>query len=580
MSLSLIIASCGTESTEGTITSTDDPQYGGTLTVALGGDVSDFLPWSIFTAAPVAVCNEWLWNGDWTKGIAGGYGTNDVSWGASTNLKPYKAYFLADNIHWEIDEGGKTGTIYFSVKEGVHFSLDPDNPISVMVGGREVTIDDVIWNYDMRMNDPRNHPGLFLHTSFPWTEGIFCKKIGPREASFTCPIAELLNGVMLLCDGAQIMPPEVDEQYGEESTTNFQVCVGAGAFMMTDHVADNKVEVKRNPNYWGKNPIGPGKGDQLPYLDGIKYLIMADVSTQQAGFRTAQLDQISSISIEDKATFLQQKPELKHAEGFIGAANLLGMRTDKEGTPFADVNVRRAMMMATDFNEINEGLYQGLGHILTWPYWKQKGYEGLYLDLDDPDMPATVKELYVYNPDKARQLIVDAGYPDGFKAEVMMTQGDVDYYSIVKEMWEKVGIKLEFSIVEFPNYYNMLLSRNYNEMITGFIPPPSSWPEVAGYTGVTMSNFSLINDAHVNQATAHMLTTAITDLDAAMAETRELMKYLLEGAWVIPTPRYPTYTLWWPWLKNYSGENSVGWLASNWPWWVYIDQGLKTQMGY
>ena len=55
---------------------------------------------------------------------------------------------------------------------------------------------------------------------------------------------------------------------------------------------------------------------------------------------------------------------------------------------------------------------------------------------------------------------------------------------------------------------------------------------------------------------------------------------LLPGAWVIPTPRYPTYTLWWSWLKNYSGENSVGWLAFNWSKWVWVDQDIKDTMGH
>ncbi|MDH5696719.1 MAG: hypothetical protein OEZ00_09020, partial [Dehalococcoidia bacterium] len=110
--------------------------------------------------------------------------------------------------------------------------------------------------------------------------------------------------------------------------------------------------------------------------------------------------------------------------------------------------------------------------------------------------------------------------------------------------------------------------------------PPSSWPEVAGYTGITSSNFSRINDPFVNAATDHMLTTAITNLTAAMTETRELMKYLLEGAWVIPTPRYPTYTLWWPWVKSYSGENVIGWAASIWPWFVWVDEDMQRSMGY
>ncbi len=594
MTLSLLAVSCGTDEEEEQQQQqeqeeeqeeeieqppADKPEYGGILNISLTADVDDFLPWSIFTAQPVMACNEWLWNGDWAKGPAGGYGTNEVGWEASTNIKDLKAYYIADNIRWEVDAGGETGTIYIKIKEGIHYGLDPDNPASVLVGGREVTIDDVLWNFNTRLNDTRNHPGLFLGTSYPWTHGIYGKKIGPQEASFTIPIAELLNGVMLLCDGAQIFPPELDEEYEGDSTTDWNVCFGAGAFMVKDVVINNKIELKRNPNYWGTNPVGPGKGDQLPYLDGVKYIIMPDLSTRQAALRTGQIDQLGMVTIEDRAMLLGQNTELKEALGGMSAVNLLGMRTDIAGTPYANVKVRQAMMMATDFNAINDSLYDGLGHILTWPYWKQKGYEGLYLGLDDPDMPENIKELYVYNPARAKELMEEAGYPDGFKATVVLTDTEVDYYSIVKDMWEEIGIDLEFSIQETGGYLSILYGLSYEEMIVGAIPPPSSWPEVAGYTGISLSNFSRINDPYLNEATAHMLTTAITNLNSAMTETREMMKHLLEGAWVIPTPRYPSYTLWWPWLKNYSGENSVGWLAWNWPWWVYIDQDLKAEMG-
>ena len=272
--------------------------------------------------------------------------------------------------------------------------------------------------------------------------------------------------------------------------------------------------------------------------------------------------------------------EIKEAVGGLMAVNLLGMRTDRSGTPFADVRVRRAMYMATDFNEINEGLYHGLRQINSWPYWYQKGYEDLYLSLDDPDCPAEVKELFVYNPEKAKQLLADAGYPTGLKAEILMTENEVDYYSVIKDQWKKVGINLEFDVQEWGEYWGILNSYTYEEMVVAAIPPPSSWPEVAGYTGVTSSNFSKIDEPEINEGTNHMLQTAITDLNAAMRETRELMKILLPGAWVIPTPRYPTYTLWWSWLKNYSGENSVGWLAFNWPTWVWVDQGMKDTLGH
>lgn len=556
MSLSLVVASCSDNGTDDTaddeeqevMPAAEEPQYGGEISLSLTADIDDFLPWSIFTAEPVWMCNDWLWNGDWAKGPAGGYGTNEVGWETSTNINSLKANYLAEDIRWEVDEGGTTGTMYVTIKPGIHYGLDEDNPASVLVGGREVTIDDVLWNFNTRMNDDRTHPGLFLGTYFPWTNGIYGEKIGEREAKFTFPIEQLLNGVMLLCDGAQIMAPELDEEWEEDSTVDWHVCTGAGAFTITDYVAGNTIELKRNPNYWMKNPVGPGEGDQLPYLDTVKYIIMPDLSTRLASLRTGQIDQMSMLSIEDRAMMIQQKPEMKEAVGGFSTVRLLGMRTDLEGTPYADVKVRRAMMMATDFNEINDSLYEGLGQILTWPYWYQKGYENLYLGLDDADMPDTIKELYTYNPEKAKELLTEAGYPEGFKAELVLTNetAEVDYYSIVKDMWAKVGIELDLNPLELGAYNGVLYGITYENMIVGHIPPPSSWPEVAGYTGVTLSNFSRIDDPFVNDATDHMLTTAITDLNAAMLETRELMKYLLEGAWVIPAPRYPSYILWWP----------------------------------
>jgi peptide/nickel transport system substrate-binding protein len=612
MVLSLVIASCGpkveeeakvtqqgtgqtvtTGGEEGTInetaktgakteevTSSDKPQYGGSITLAMNRDVNDFLPWSLAPSTPVQQCNDWIWNGDWAKGPAGGYGTNDVGWEASTNIPSLKAGYIGEDIHWAVDDGGQTATIYITVKKGIHYSLDPTSEASRLVNGRELTVDDVIWNYDMRMNDERTHPGACIYPFFPWIRGITCTKIGPQELSMTFPIGRFLNAIMDVLDGTQILPPEVDEVYHAESTTDWRCSVGVGPFMMEDYVPGNVATVKRNPNYYGTNPIGPGKGDQLPYLDKIKYILMQDLSTQLAAFRTGQLDQMNPFSIEDRAQMIKENPDLKEAAGGLLAANLLFMRTDRAGTPYADVRVRQAMMMATDFNEINDGLYQGLGQIQSWPYWKQKGYEDFYLDLDAPDCPDEVKELYVYNPEKAKQLLTEAGYPNGFKAEVVMQTTDVDYYSIIKDMWSKVGIDLTFKPLEYGQWQNVISTVAYDEMITGIMPPPSTFPEAAAYTQITWSNASLINDPYINKVAGEAALTSITDMNAGMRETRELMKYLLPKAYVIPTPRYPTYTLWWPWLKNYSGETCVGWLAWNWPWWVWVDKDLMKSMGY
>ena len=73
---------------------------------------------------------------------------------------------------------------------------------------------------------------------------------------------------------------------------------------------------------------------------------------------------------------------------------------------------------------------------------------------------------------------------------------------------------------------------------------------------------------------------AIFDLYKAMDTNRELMKYVLDQAYVIPSVMGPVYNVWHPWLKNYSGEKSLGyWNTFNWSQYIWIDEALKKAMG-
>ena len=73
----------------------------------------------------------------------------------------------------------------------------------------------------------------------------------------------------------------------------------------------------------------------------------------------------------------------------------------------------------------------------------------------------------------------------------------------------------------------------------------------------------------------------LTDQIAAMKIFKELMKHVLDQAYVVSRPIYPQPTFWWPWLKNYSGEQSIGYIMGNtWAKWVWIDQALKKSMGH
>lgn len=502
--------------------SSNNPVYGGVLTLPLSVDVTTFDTWSFFPAGPVELAFERVWDGDWAKGPAGSYGTKEAEWVASTNIREIRTGYLAESVNWAVDADGKTVTAVLKVRQGVHFA-QPKTDAGKLVNGRELTADDIAFNMTARMTDSRAMAYLFS----PFMRSLKATKTGPWEVSITLPIADFPNGILRLLDGSLMFAPEVLQKYGNDMAYWSNV-VGTGPYTITDFVAGSIVVDDRNPNYWLKDPVGPGKGNQLPYVDRVKYLIIPDLSTREAALRTAKLDQMAGFVPEAAAQMRKLAPALKEGPGGWGAEPHLFMRTDK--APFNDIRVRRALMMATDFDTLNKSLYSRQAQILTWPYWKSKEYAPLYLGLDDPEMSASVKELYSYNPDKAKALLKEAGLPNGFKTELVLwsTTSTVDFFTTIKAMWARVGVDITLSLKDTVVLNNILDRVTYDQMIAAVAPPNGSWPQASGITGKTRNNPSLIDDQKVTDAVAHWNITSITNVPAAMAETKNLMKYVLD----------------------------------------------------
>ena len=109
-------------------------------------------------------------------------------------------------------------------------------------------------------------------------------------------------------------PKELWDTYGLDSTIDLNLSVGTGSFMMKDYVVSNMVLMERNPSYWMTDPIGPGMGNQLPYADKVKFIIIPDQSTQQAALRTAGIDMLPALKKDDADLLVEQNPDLKIAQ--------------------------------------------------------------------------------------------------------------------------------------------------------------------------------------------------------------------------------------------------------------------------
>jgi peptide/nickel transport system substrate-binding protein len=579
MVLSLVTASCGKPSTTTTTTqgnvpppTSEQPQYGGTLTLLT---IMDY--WGLMDLGhgmPELLSQSHLWDGDWAKGPAGGYGQNLTNWDDMTNIIALKTGFIAQSWHFDVDSGAGNVTFVFEIRQGVHYGLNQNSDASKLVNGREVTADDVVWNLDQL----DNNSDAMNYRFFPQIHGVHPVKTGPWEVSVTHPIDESLDDIMREVDNGLILPPELYEKYGNDSNVDWHYDVGAGPYMITDSIPSNTTTLEKNPDYFMTDPVGPGKGNQLPYIQTIKVNVVPDVSTQQAALRTSKVDQMGAISLEDKNTLVQQSPDIIWATRGSNYQQPAYMRIDRP--PFDNIKVREAMMMSIDMKAINDSLYSGLGTYPSWPYYYTKPYADLYMGLDDPICPQSVKDLFTYNVDQAKQLLTEAGYPDGFKTTLTCQSTDTDYYSVLASYWSKIGVDVSF--VQEPDIGTIMgiaQNRDYDMIVPG-VSPPATYPEQFQYTGSSYINGSMLDDPKVNAAASQARALAVTDEYAAMKITKNLMPYLQSLALVIQTPRYPTYTLWWPWIKNYSGETSVGYFMSPWAPYVWIDQNLKKSMGY
>jgi peptide/nickel transport system substrate-binding protein len=272
MTLSLVMASCGgtteeeEEEEEGAYASPEEPKYGGTFTFCFD-EPFGFDPYYNFMmeCKTLFLCNEELVMGDWAKGPAG---TGETSWESGClGFMGICTGQLCES--WEFKDNE---TLRYKIREGVRWHNKPP------MNGREMTPEDVAWGIERL-----------------WESGVHTV-IGPPDQALQsatvvdgdylelkfAPYALGIAGMIYSTTWAYIVPKDVVETYGDMKDWR-NVC-GTGAFMLTDYVDGSSLTYKKNPDYWGYDPLHPK--NKLPYVDECKQLIIEDASTQTAALRT------------------------------------------------------------------------------------------------------------------------------------------------------------------------------------------------------------------------------------------------------------------------------------------------------
>jgi peptide/nickel transport system substrate-binding protein len=532
---------------------TGEPQYGGTMTLVLQQDIQGFdeaytTPWTTIT---MHLTNEELWTGDWMKGPAG---SGEVDWIYEGFIFQYETGLLAES--WENPE---PGTLVFHIRKGVNWQSIPP------VNGRELTAEDVRYSIERAYTEPR----AYLKTTTPWKVEVSA----PDKWTVVVKCPALYQGQTLgdVSDKIRIVAKEMVAKYGDLRT--WQAACGTGPFTLVDYVPASSALFKKNPNYWRNDPAHPDK--RLPYLDAVKFLVITDPSTRMAALLTARVDHCAGYTWEDKGSLTKSNSDLQWKDVLYGYPSNIYPRSDK--APFSDIRVRKAMIMAIDYDKIMTSFYGGNALLGSFPVAPVKGY----LDMCDPisQMPESIKEMYQYNPDKAKQLLTDAGFPTGFKTSILCYTAatQVDLLSLVKDMYAKVGIDLTLDVKEYGVWYTMLAGRTYDKLTFRYCTFTSPY-KMTESRPTSEFDAAMINDPKCNEY-YDKVQAAFFNPSEFNRIMKEYVQYFQSNAWVIQMPIPYYYTGWWPWLKGYHGEGPVGY--SNqlaYPIYVWIDQDLKAKM--
>ena len=298
--------------------------------------------------------------------------------------------------------------------------------------GRKMTADDIIYSYTRIMDAKKGYPGAryirFIKGAVDVEKGTATTISGLRKIDdFTLEITmndRVEPGYLLFNMTTSILPKEEADKPDYAANP-----VGLGPFKFREHVPGSRLVADKWEKFYVK-----GK----PYLDRFTLLIMPEAPARDIAFRSKEID--TSILGPAQYVAYQADPQLK--KGILEVAEVFTRSmpmNPEQFKPFADKRVRQAINYAIDTNLIITRLV------------KNKAYRAVsWLPLTSPGFDKAMQP-YAYDPEKAKKLLAEAGYPNGFEFEWTTSQNESWGLPIVEAvipMLAKVGIKVKTKLVE------------------------------------------------------------------------------------------------------------------------------------
>jgi len=239
-----------------------------------------------------------------------------------------------------------------------------------------------------------------------------------------------------------------------------RVAIGTGPYVMQSYVKGTGVEMTRNPHYWGEKP----------HWDTVKIVPVPAAGPRLSGLLAGDFDVIENPAPRDVPR-LQGNPKfgvtitpsvrLIYFQPDIGREPSPFIKSHDGKNPLADVRVRRALNMAIDRNAINARIMDGMATPAT-----QYMLDGMFGALPKgPDVQ--------YDPDAAKKLLAEAGYPDGFELTIATPNdryvNDASIAQAVAQYFSRIGIKTSIDAMTASIFFARGAKYEYSFALRGWL---------------------------------------------------------------------------------------------------------------
>lgn len=416
---------------------------------------------------------------------------------------------LAKN--WTISEDGKR--YRFLLRDDVFFHNDP-----VFNGKkRKLVAADIAFSFNRIISSQVASPGSWIFNGKVDTLDPF---VAINDSVFELRLLKPYQPILgiLSMQYCSIMPKEAVDFYGAAIR---QHPVGTGPFQFVAWEEGQALILKRNPNYFERDSAG----NSLPYLDGIDVSFYDSKATEFLLFRQKQLDFINDIDPSFKDEVLSKKGELRsrwkneieiQINPYLNV-EYLGILVDTgnslvANSPLRLKKIRQAINYGFDRSKMILYLRNSIG---------TPAFSG-FVPLGLPSFDAQKVKGYSYNPAKTKQLLTEAGFPEGkglptIKLQTIPIYGDMASY-IAKQL-EESGIPVQVEVVQKSLLLDMAANNKTAFFRAGWI---ADYPDAENYLSVFYSK----NPSPPNY-TRYSNPAFDKVFEQAIAEKNDSLRYLL-----------------------------------------------------